>query len=130
MIIKNKKSFDILIGPEYNCVKGQAAVNKLLAEKQGHVKDAFYREDIGGIDLFWGDETAGLCHIISQRRKDQINIRQLLKELPTVVEKGNLSDNANSLDKVNIFYKDKVVIITYELRGESVTAILTAFTTK
>jgi len=111
-------------------VKGQEAMDKLLEEKQGHVKDAFYRADIGGIDLFWGDGSAGLSHIIEQRRKDHINIPQLLNELPMAIHNGTLGDNANSLDRVNIYYKDKVVVIAYELRGETLTAVLTAFRTK
>lgn len=30
------------------------AINKLLAEKQGQVAGAFYRKDLGDIDLVWG----------------------------------------------------------------------------
>lgn len=45
---------DNLLGKEYVGVKGQAAIDKLMQEKQGHVKGAFHREDIGDIDLLWG----------------------------------------------------------------------------
>jgi len=98
-----------------------------LKEKQGHVKSAFYRNDIGFIDIFWGDGTAGLSHIINQRRKDKINIKQLLVDLPTVISRGTLGENANSPDRENIYYKDIVIVITHELRGEKVVAVLTAF---
>ena len=118
-----------LYGVEYTGVTGKDAIDKLLKEKQGHVKNAFYREDIGGIDLFWGDGTAGLSHIVNQRRKDKMSIQQLLKDLPMVIKRGLLGINANSTDRENIFYMDKVIVIAYELRGESVTAVLTAFKT-
>ena len=118
---------NILYGIEYVGITGINAIRKLLKEKQGHVKKAFYRKDIGYIDLFWGDSSAGLSHIVSQRRKDNMDVQQLLKDLPIVIKRGSLGVNANSTDRENIFYKDKVIVITHELRGESVTAILTAF---
>ena len=118
-----------LYGINYIGYKGKEAIDKLLNEKQGHVKDAFHREDIGSIDLFWGDGTAGLSHIVNQRRKDKMNIQQLLKELPSVIDRGSLGANANSPDRENIFLKDTVVVITHELRGDAVTAVLTAFKT-
>jgi len=33
---------------------GEGAVQKLLAEKQGQVAGAFYRKELGDIDLVWG----------------------------------------------------------------------------
>ena len=64
-----------LMGPEYKNLKGQQAIDKLLQEKQGHVKGAFYRKEIGSIDLLWGktdDEDGrgfGLAHIIERRNE-------------------------------------------------------------
>ena len=55
---------------------GQGAVKKLLAEKQGQVAGAFYRDDLakatgtGEIDLVWGDSTKGLQHILERRAAD------------------------------------------------------------
>ncbi|PAF42172.1 hypothetical protein [Helicobacter sp. 11S03491-1] len=49
--------------------KEQLAVMKLLIEKQGFIKGAFCRDDIGDIDLVWGNENFGLCHILKQRTK-------------------------------------------------------------
>lgn len=47
--------------------KEQLAVIKLLMEKQGFIRGAFYREDTGDIDLLWGNEDFGLCHILKKR---------------------------------------------------------------
>ncbi|MCR2108987.1 hypothetical protein CUPS4066_09795, partial [Campylobacter upsaliensis] len=38
---------------------GKGAIQKLLAEKQGQVSGAFYKEGLGDIDLVWGDENFG-----------------------------------------------------------------------
>ena len=61
-----------LLGVEFKGYKGQDAVNKLLEEKQGHIKGAFHRDDIGDIDLIWGNDNVGLQHIIRQREKEKI----------------------------------------------------------
>jgi len=126
----SSKSFEALMGKEYIGFKGQAAIDKLLSEKQGHVKGAFYRDDIGEIDLFWGDETAGLCHIINQRRMKGINPSKFMSELGQTIEQGESGPDRNHPDRTNIFYKDKVVVITYEIRGVETQAVLTAFRTK
>lgn len=54
--VSGKKSKDDFYGEEFKGVKGKEAIKKVIAEKRGHVKDAFTRKDIGGIDLVWGDE--------------------------------------------------------------------------
>ena len=123
------KSFDTLMGKEYTGVKGQAAIDKLMQEKQGHVKDAFYHPEIGYIDIFWGDETAGLCHIIGQRRMRDINTTKFISEIGQTIERGKVGPDRNYPERENIFYKNNVVVITYELRGEETTAVLTAFRT-
>lgn len=53
--------------------KGKKAIEKLLEEKQGQITGAFYRKDIGDIDLVWGKVTNakqhkgfGLAHIVDK----------------------------------------------------------------
>lgn len=122
--------YDTLMGQEYTGVTGQAAIDKLVSEKQGHVKNAFYRDDIGEIDLFWGDDTAGLRHIIKQRQKEQVNVGKFLSELPTVIERGTVGSNRGNPNRENIHYGNKVIVLTYELKGAETTAVLTAFMTR
>ncbi|WP_285653285.1 hypothetical protein, partial [Helicobacter ailurogastricus] len=52
--------------------KGAEAVKKLLQEKRGQVSGAFYREDLGYIDLVWGDlqEGVGLSKILEKHIED------------------------------------------------------------
>ena len=49
---------------------GQGAVKKLLAEKQGQVAGAFYRQELGDIDLVWGNDEIGLKKIIDKHLSD------------------------------------------------------------
>ncbi len=80
----SQEELDALLGEEFKGVKGQAAVDKLLKEKRGHVKGAFYREDIGDIDLFWGNEYVGLRHIIEERQKEKVgHVDEALAHLET-----------------------------------------------
>jgi len=121
------KSFEELMGREYEGVRGQAAVELLVQEKQGRVKDAFYRDDIGGIDLFWGDDFAGLCHIIKNRKARGEDPKKILALLTRIVEKGTLVENQKYRDRINVAYDNKVAVISFELRKTETTAILTAF---
>ncbi len=63
------KTREEFFGEEFAGVKGSDAIEKLLKEKRGHVKNAFTRPEIGGIDLVWGDENGGLLHTIMRRDK-------------------------------------------------------------
>ena len=121
--------FDKLMGKEFTGVKGQSAIDKLLSEKQGHVKEAFYRDDVGGIDLFWGDDSAGLCHILKEREKRGISGKKFIEGLADVIEKGVAFSGKDS-NRLNVAYKGKVAVIAFELRGTETTALLTAFHTK
>ena len=123
------KTFDELMGVEYSGYKGQAAIDKLMEEKQGHIKDAFYHPEIGGVDLFWGDETAGLCHIVIERKNQGLSGLKFVKTLPDVIENGRAFEGKDS-DRVNIAYKGKIAVIVLELRGTETTALLSAFHTK
>jgi hypothetical protein len=123
-------SFDNLMGKEFKGVKGQAAVDLLLKEKQGHVKAAFYRDDIGEIDLFWGDGRSGLSHIVKRRKEEGANPAVFLKNIANVIEKGQMFGNNKYPDRINLAYKGKVAIIAFDLRETETTALLTAFDVK
>ena len=119
------------MGKEYKGYKGQAAIDKLMHEKQGHVKGAFHREDIGEIDLLWGNDNIGLKHIITQREKEKEgHVEEILNHLSTAIEKGefkkrNDRGNFEFVYKVNnAQYK---TIIAPEYHNHKITYVLTAF---
>lgn len=117
-----------LIGKEYKGYTGQAAIKKLLQEQNGHIKNAFTREDIGGIDLVWGDDTAGLQHIIKQRSEQGFSkekLEDLLFNLEDVISSGTILKNTKGT--FEIFKQGKVAIVSPELRGNHLTFLLTAY---
>ncbi len=98
---------------------GKGAVEKLLAEKQGQVAGAFYKEGLGEIDLVWGDSKKGLSHILERRTQDFINqglekgkaeykVRELLSEIPQILENGKILSQNN--DKIELI-TDKYTLV-------------------
>ncbi|MGL2612607.1 DUF3519 domain-containing protein, partial [Helicobacter pylori] len=75
------------------------ALEKLLQEKNGQVAGAAYREDLGGIDLVWGNKDYGLEHILKRREEQAIGkglneadakeyALNVVKSIPEIIEKG------------------------------------------
>lgn len=118
-----------LLGEEFKGVKGQQAVDKLMQEKRGHVKGAFHREDIGDIDLIWGDDTCGLQHILLHREKQGIDAQEFVQDLAEVVEKGNYIKR-NDKGNFEFQHDRKVAVVSPELRGNKLTFLVTAFKTR
>ena len=87
---------------------GKGAIDKLLTERQGQVAGAFEREELGDIDLVWGEVTDpikhkgyGLAHILDKRMaefmeqglsKEEAEAKaiELINKLPDIIKNGNL----------------------------------------
>jgi len=115
-----------LMGKEYPG-KGQAAIERLLQEKNGHVKGAFHRKGIGEIDLLWGDDTFGLQHIIKRRTEEGLDGESFLFDLPKVIQNGKVKKQSDGRFAISL--GDTKAVISPELRGDKVTFLLTAFET-
>lgn len=120
-----------LLGKEFTGYKGQAAINKLMEERQGHIKGAFYRKDIGDIDLVWGNDAVGLKHIIKQREKEKEgHVEEIISHLATAIEKGEYNKQ-NERGNFELIYKENSVeyrtIIAPEYHKNKITYVLTAF---
>lgn len=114
-----------LLTHEIKNVKGADAIDAILKEKKGYVREAFHRKDIGGIDLFWGDEGVGLRHIIKQRQEQGIPIEPFLKKLPDVIENGTLRTNREGNFEI---WKDGHTAVVYPVfKGNKVQFLFTAF---
>ena len=120
-----KKDITGLLGKEHTGVKGQAAVDLLLREKNGHVKGAFYRVETGNIDLIWGDDSAGLQHIIEERTERGENAQKVLSRLGRTIENGVVS--YGKYGNWEIRHGGYLAVISPELRRNELTYVLTAF---
>ena len=124
-------SLDELLGEEFKGYKGQQAVDKLLQEKRGHVKGAFHREDIGDIDLLWGNDSLGLQHIINQRDGEKEgHAQEIMDHLSIAIEKGEFKQK-NDRGNFVFAYKEGNVqyrtVIAPEYHNNKITYVLTAF---
>lgn len=115
------------LGEEFEGVKGQAAVEKLIQEKRGHVKGAFVREDIGAIDLFWGNGDVGLQHILDRREEQGIDTAEFVKGMTEVVEQGTFGGPAKAKDSFIFRTKDKSAVIAYTFKSNDVQYVLSSF---
>lgn len=121
----SEASLDSFLGEEFTDVKGQAAVDKLMQEKKGYVKDAFTRKDIGDIALIWGNDDIGLQHIIKRRKETGQNLGKLLSSMTEVIEKGELHQD-DKKDFV-IRYKGKRIIVEPKLFNKKLQFVMTAY---
>jgi len=125
----SQEELDALLGEEFKGVKGQAAIDKLLKEKRGHVKGAFHRDDIGDIDLLWGNDYLGLKHIIQQREKQGISVADFTHDLSDVIEKGQYHQKSER-GNFEFIHNGKMVVVAPEYHGNKITFVLTAYKTR
>lgn len=125
----SQEELDALLGEEFKGVKGQAAIDKLLKEKRGHVKGAFHRDDIGDIDLLWGNDYLGLKHIIQQREKQGISVADFTHDLSNVIEKGQYHQKSER-GNFEFIHNGKMVVVAPEYHGNKITFVLTAYKTR
>ena len=123
---------------------GANAIKKLLTERQGQVAGAFEREELGDIDLVWGEVTDaikhkgyGLSHILDKRMaqfmeqglsKEQAEAKaiELINKLPDIIKNGKVRDLGNG--KVRIVTENYSVGMKKEWKGQEKNPyILTAF---
>jgi hypothetical protein len=88
-------------GNIYDQFKGKvkAAFDFLLKHKEGDLLGVFHRNDLGDIDLVWGDENMGLNHIISKHvgeGKDFATVEDLISAIDKIISDGDIiRDNEN-----------------------------------
>ncbi|CAM4031381.1 hypothetical protein [Campylobacter armoricus] len=114
---------------------GKGALQKLLIEKQGQVAGAFYRKDLGDIDLVWGDGNFGLSHIINRREEDFIKqglnkieaknkALNFIKEIENIINNGNVKKGNN---RAFIDTKNSRVMVALDYKGKDKKWIITAY---
>ena len=91
--------------------KPKQAIEHLLKVRRGYVPGAFHRDDIGDIDLVWGNKHYGLKHIEKQRNKKGQDFNKLMEEITDVIEHGKIIDDEwNENMKVIVDETKKILI--------------------
>lgn len=127
---KKGKSKAEFFGEEFKDFKGGEAIEKLLKEKRGHIKNAFERPEIGGIDLVWGDEKGGLLHTIQKRDKlwakgkGHIAGLDMARKIPEIIEKGKF--DIDEQDRIGFIYDNCRVAIRPQYYNDKLNWVVTA----
>lgn len=68
----------------------------LVNNQKGELKDVFYRTDIGGINLVWGNDICGVCRVLMWQIKSRFfsTVNEMIDTITNTAIKGTvLSDN-------------------------------------
>ncbi|EAJ7097876.1 hypothetical protein YZ49_05635 [Campylobacter upsaliensis] len=122
-------------GVNFEGFKGKEAVDKLLSEKRGQVKGAFYKEGLGEIDLVWGEITDlekhkgyGLAHILDKRKSEFVEqgasqseaaqkAAEFAKnEISNIMQNGKIINKANEATRIET--QDYRLILKQNWKGE------------
>ena len=69
---------------------GKGAIDKLLTERDGQVAGAFYRKELGDIDIVWGNEQIGLNKILAKHKADFDDFGGVANGLKKIIDDGKL----------------------------------------
>ncbi len=109
-------------GSVYNQFKGKVlqAVKFLTNHKSGDLLGVFHRKDIGDIDMVWGDDGGGLCHILNKHinEKDFPTVKDLVSRIEDIVNNGKV-DFSNG-DKMVLKKDGYVVTIRRNVREKGI----------
>ncbi|EPY0440349.1 DUF3519 domain-containing protein, partial [Campylobacter upsaliensis] len=122
-------------GENFEGFKGKEAVEKLLKEKRGQVRGAFYKEGLGKIDLVWGEITDlekhkgyGLAHILDKRKSEFVEqgasqseaaqkAAEFAKnEISNIMQNGKIINKANEATRIET--QDYRLILKQNWKGE------------
>ncbi len=79
--------------------KAKEAAAFLRRMQGGYLRGVFHRDDIGDIDLAWGDEKGGLKHIIQKHiveHDDFDSVEEAMQVIDDVVKNGEVTSQNNS----------------------------------
>lgn len=109
-------------GNVYNQFKGKVmqAVKFLTKHGSGDLLGVFHRNDVGDIDMVWGDEGGGLCHILNKHinDKDFPTVKELVSRIEDIVNNGAV-DFSNG-DKIVLKKDGYVVTIRRNIRDKGI----------
>jgi hypothetical protein len=117
------KKKEKIFGKEIKGVKGKAAIEKVLENKNGYVEGAFYKDEIGNIDIVYGKVINaerhtgyGLAHIVDKHPEMTPEIME------EIIKNGKVSKTHNGY---NIEYKEYILGINKGFKDEKTREYLT-----
>ena len=123
-------------GPVYNQFENKPveAIRFLIEKKEGECIKAFHRDDIGYIDIVWGEnnpvtnEGFGLKHIIEKHGHEFKNAGvDLAEHLSKIIEKGVKDEKRSNSDRIVLIFEFFRGAITLNWHKKSKRLLLTAY---
>lgn len=119
-------------GPIYDQFRGKVkeAFDFLLNRREGDLLGVFHRDDVGDIDLVWGDaqKNQGIAHILDkhvERQSDFQSVEEAINVIEDVIINGVIQkEGKNRIELIGGNYK---VVIRKDFDGVSKNWIVTAF---
>lgn len=113
-------------GKEIKNPKGHNPIHTLVKAREGHIKDAYQRPDVPGlehIDVFWGNASAGLMHIIKRRlgnnsESGKEHVKNILKNLDDVIRHGSIDKNASDDRNLVLTYNGNKAVISLSYKED------------
>ncbi len=122
---KNRTSKEFY-GPELKSYGGIDAINILLKNKCGHVVAAWTRKDIGDIYICWGDEAAGLKHILCERRRHQQDVYEVLTAMDRLIRNEDIKPIRDAGTSI-VLKDDKHRVVLGYPKGTTNYAVITSY---
>lgn len=111
-------------GSVYNQFKGKVlqAVKFLVNHESGDLLGVFHRNDVGDIDMVWGDEGGGLCHILNKHinDKDFPTVKDLVSRIEDIINKGEVDERHSNADKLVLVKDGYLVTIRRNVREKGI----------
>ncbi len=114
---------------EYRGRPGEA-IEHLVNVQQGHVPGAFFREELGVIDLPWGKagkKGFGLAHIIERRESAGFDGLDFARSLPAIIQEGKIEQRPGFPGRAYIVHDESEAVIGLEWLDTQRTWLLTAY---
>lgn len=111
-------------GSVYNQFKGKVlqAVKFLINHESGDLLGVFHRNDVGDIDMVWGNEGGGLCHILNKHinDKDFPTVKDLVSRIEDIINKGEVDERHSNADKLVLVKDGYLVTIRRNVREKGI----------
>ena len=111
-------------GSVYNQFKGKVlqAVKFLVNHESGDLLGVFHRNDVGDIDMVWGNEGGGLCHILNKHinDKDFPTVKDLVSRIEDIINKGEVDERQSNADKLVLVKDGYLVTIRRNVREKGI----------
>lgn len=120
----NNQTIEQVYGKEIKIGQTENPIYALVQAREGHIKGAYHRADIPNlknIDIFWGNASSGLMHIIKRRLGKDNNrqrVKSVLKNLSDVIRHGKVQQHLSNQRNVVLKYNDYLAVISLSYKGD------------